>query len=61
MRPNADCSLTAREVHERAVAVLLFAAARLRSVRDACGRLRDVPGDDTVRAAWWPECPRRTR
>jgi putative transposase len=73
MRPNADCSVTAREVHERAVAVLqdhvrlpdksprclattvwsvlLFAAARLRSVHDACGRLRDVPCDDTVRAA----------
>ena len=33
------------------ISVLLFAAARMRSVCDACGRLRDAPSDQAVRNA----------
>ncbi len=33
------------------VSILLFAAARMRSVCDACGRLRDAPSDQAVRNA----------
>lgn len=33
------------------VAVLLFAASRMRSIHDACQRLRNVPCDQTVRDA----------
>ena len=33
------------------IAILLFAAARMRSVFDACGRLRDAPSDQAVRNA----------
>ena len=31
--------------------ILFFAAARMRSIFDACGRLRDVPSDQAVRDA----------
>jgi putative transposase len=33
------------------ISILLFAAARLRSIFDACGRLRDAPSDQAVRDA----------
>ena len=33
------------------ISILLFAAARMRSVCDACGRLRDAPSDQAVRNA----------
>ncbi len=33
------------------IAILLFAAARMRSIFDACGRLRDAPSDQAVRDA----------
>ncbi len=33
------------------VNILLFAAARMRSICDACGRLRDAPSDQAVRNA----------
>ncbi len=33
------------------VAVLLFAASRRRSISDACGRLKKVPSDETLRKA----------
>lgn len=43
------------------LSILFFAASRVRSIHDACGRLRNVPGDDTVRdalVATLPEMPR---
>ncbi len=33
------------------ISILLFAAARMRSIFDACGRLRDAPSDQAVRDA----------
>ena len=33
------------------IGILLFAAARMRSICDACGRLRDAPSDQAVRDA----------
>ena len=33
------------------ISILLFAAARMRSIFDACGRLRDSPSDQAVRDA----------
>jgi hypothetical protein len=33
------------------ISILFFAAARMRSIFDACGRLRDVPSDQAVRNA----------
>ena len=33
------------------ISILLFAAARMRSIFDACGRLRDAPSDQAVRNA----------
>jgi len=39
------------------LSVLLFAAARMKSIHDACGRLRGVPSDETVRKAVWASLP----
>ena len=33
------------------ISVLLFAAARMRSIFDACGRLREAPSDQAIRNA----------
>ena len=39
------------------LAVLLFAAARRKSIHDACGRLRGVPSDETLRKALYATLP----
>ena len=41
------------------ISILLFATARMRSIFDACGRLRDAPSDQAVRNALWSPCCRR--
>ena len=39
--------------------ILLFAAARMRSIFDACGRLREAPSDQAVRDALVAMLPER--
>lgn len=39
------------------LSVLLFAASRMRSIHDACGRLRDAPSDEMLRQALLASLP----